>query len=35
MEKKEIKVNKNGKVKVYWSDSPENYSRESRNRVKK
>jgi hypothetical protein len=35
MEKKEIKVNKNGKVKVYWSDYPENYSRESRNRVKK
>ena len=34
-EKKEIKVNKNGKVKVYWSDYPENYSRESRNRVKK
>ena len=35
MEQKEIKVNKNGKVKVYWSDYPENYSRESRNRVKK
>ena len=35
MEEKMIKVNKNGKVKVYWSDYPENYSRESRNRVKK
>lgn len=35
MEKKEIKVNKNGKVKVYWSDQPENYSREARNRIKK
>lgn len=35
MEKKEIKVNKNGKVKVYWSDQPENYSKEARNRIKK
>jgi len=39
MEKEEIKkmvtVPPYAKIKVYWDDSPENYSRESRNRVKK
>jgi hypothetical protein len=39
MEKEEIKtmvsVPPYAKIKVYWNDVPENYSRESRNRVKK
>lgn len=31
----QIDIPEQAKVKVYWSDYPENYSRESRNRVKK
>jgi DNA repair exonuclease SbcCD ATPase subunit len=30
-----INIPKNAKIKVYWDDSPENYSRESKNRVQK
>lgn len=30
-----IKIPPYAKIKIYWSDYPENYSRESRNRVKK
>lgn len=30
-----IQIPEQAKIKVYWSDYPENYSRESRNRVKK
>lgn len=30
-----ITIPANGKIKVYWSDRPENYSRETRNRVQK
>ena len=30
-----IQIPEQAKSKVYWSDYPENYSRESRNRVKK
>jgi DNA repair exonuclease SbcCD ATPase subunit len=30
-----IKVPQNAKIKVYWDDSPENYSREAKNRVQR
>jgi DNA repair exonuclease SbcCD ATPase subunit len=30
-----VKVPKNAKIKVYWDDTPENYSREAKNRVQK
>lgn len=30
-----INVPANGKIKVYWDDKPENYSRDSRNKVRK
>jgi len=30
-----LQIPQNAKIKVYWSDYPENYSRESRTRVKK
>ena len=35
MVKSNINVPPNGKIKVYWDDKPENYSRDSRNRVRK
>jgi len=30
-----VKVPKNARIKVYWDDTPENYSREAKNRVQK
>jgi DNA repair exonuclease SbcCD ATPase subunit len=32
---KTINVPKNAKIKVYWDDKPENYSREAKNRIQK
>ena len=32
---KTINIPKNAKIKVYWDDSPENYSREAKNRIQK
>ena len=34
-DKKTINVPKNAKIKVYWDDTPENYSREAKNRIQK
>ena len=33
--KEALVIPKNARIKVYWDDSPENYSRESKNRVQK
>ena len=34
-EKVTVNIPKNARIKVYWDDTPENYSRESKNRVQK
>jgi DNA repair exonuclease SbcCD ATPase subunit len=34
-EKVTVNIPKNAKIKVYWDDTPENYSREAKNRVQK
>jgi DNA repair exonuclease SbcCD ATPase subunit len=34
-EKVIVNIPKNAKIKVYWDDAPENYSREAKNRVQK
>jgi len=33
--KQVVNIPKNAKIKVYWDDSPENYSREAKNRVQR
>lgn len=34
-EKVTVNIPKNARIKVYWDDTPENYSREAKNRVQK
>lgn len=35
MEKEKIKISNGAKIRVYWSDKPENYSKDNRNKIKK